>query len=778
METVRYSWRIVRRQLRRMKTHSPLVSHPPHQYRPLCTALLIFVTAYGHAACGSGSGAITNVPHLGGSTYTVTSLNAIGQVAGYSFTPGDTESHAFLFSSGNATDLGSLGGTTSYGYALNDSGQVVGESLLPGDFAPPHAFLFNGTAMVDLGTLGGISSTAVGINNAGQVTGTLRTAGDTDEAFLYSNGTLTSLGHLGGFYSRAAAINQSGNVAGNSLTDFFERHAFLTINGTMIDLGSLGSGYSDAFAVNDANVVVGESYLASGELHGFVYANGTMTDLGTLGGTGSTAYQINSAGQIIGRSTTFNDAETHGFVYSGGTMTDLGTLGGTSTSPSAINNLGQIVGQSDLADGTPQAFLWQNGAMTNLNLLLPPNSGWVLHNARFINDSGRIVGNATYNDEATWFILDLGGNNSAPNAVAQADQTSACNGMVTLDGTQSSDPDGDVLAYEWSENGAVLGTNAMLSVSLATGAHTLTLRVSDPCGESSLATVSVAVGDTTPPTVSCPANVTPSGSNSCEASMPDLRTQVVVSDNCTAANNLIVTQSPAPGTILGAGQYVVTVTATDASGNVGSCSTTITVGDDAPPVIVRMPRPFTLSTGDDCQAKVPDLTRFVRAQDNCTPAKSLLITQSPAAGTLLDQGEHTILLTVTDAAGNSATKGVAVHIKDCLAPKIHSITATPNVLSPANGAPITMQVAVTATDNCDDAPSSKIVSIVCDEHASRGDIRITGNLTAELTATASQRGNGRVYTIIVACKDDSGNTTWERVKVRVPKTSNDHPHRK
>lgn len=757
-----------------MKTHSPLLKTHPHRYPSLCTLLLILAAAQSHAACGNGSVSITNVPHLGGSSYTVSALNALGQVAGYSQLPGDQAEHAFLFGPGGLTDLGTLGGISSYGFALNDSGQVAGDASLPDEFQPPHAFLFDGSSLIDLGTLGGFSSSAVGINNAGQVTGTLQTSGSTTEAFLYENGVMQSLGHLGGFYSWAAAINQSGAVAGRSLTESFDQHAFLYANDTMTDLGSLGGGYSDAFALNDSNVVVGESYLANGDLHGFVFAGGTMSDVGTLGGNYSSARQINNAGQVIGVSTT-TAGQQIGFIYSSGIISALGTLGGDSSTPSAINDLGQVVGQSELPDGGVRAFVWQNGVMTDLNTLLPANSGWVLQNAQFINDSGRIVGTGTYNDQPQWFILDMGGNNNPPTAVAQVDQSGACSGTVTLDGTQSGDPDNDALTYEWSENGLILGTNATLTVSLTSGAHTLTLRVADPCGEVSQDTVAITVGDTTPPTISCPGTVASSGRNGCEASVPDLRSRVTVSDNCTPGNNLIITQSPAPGTILGAGQYPITVTVTDAAGNAASCTTMISVGDDQPPVLVRVPKSVTIGVGNDCQTKVPDFTCDVVARDNCTPSNSLVISQTPAAGTQLEKGEHSVLLTVTDGAGNSTTKSVSLRIKDRTAPKIHSVAATPDVLSPANGNKVKVTIAVTATDNCDDTPTSKIVKILCDEQTSRGDIKITGALTAELVATTSPRGNGRIYTIVIASQDDSGNTAYKWVNVHVPKAKKDHP---
>jgi probable HAF family extracellular repeat protein len=93
-----------------------------------------------------------------------------------------------------------------------------------------------------------------------------------------------------------------------------------------------------------------------------------MPDLGSLGGTGSFANAINNHGQIVGGSQTASGF----FVWEGGgVLTNLKTLGGYTSNRDAINDARQIVGSSKYqhasTEGPRQAFLWQNGKMTDLN---------------------------------------------------------------------------------------------------------------------------------------------------------------------------------------------------------------------------------------------------------------------------------------------------------------------------------------------------------------------------------------------------------------------------
>jgi len=735
----------------------------------------------------SGSGAfaqtisITNLVIPGAASLSVAGLNATGQVAGYFYTAASAQ-RAFLWTDGTSSDLGTLGGGAAVANGLNNFNQVVGYSSTVGD-SEYHAFLGTGQTLFDLGTLGGGISSATAVSDTGHVAGYsfVSLAGLDYHAFVVPpGGAMVDLGTLGGSTSSGLAVNNSGQVIGASdTTGNSALHAFLYSNGSMRDLGTLGGTYSAAFALNELGQVTGESTTAGElEIHAYLCNGTAMQDLGTLGGTYSSGFAINNAGQVIGDSSLAGDVEYHGFILRNGAMQDLGTLGGHFSTVWAINGPGQVVGVSSNANFQSRAFLWQNGTMTDLNTLLPANSGWELTGAFFINDRGQIVGNGFYQGQSSWFLLSVRDReNQPPQADAGPDQTVECNGAATLvhlDGSASSDPDGDALSFAWFEGAAPLGTDARGSVALALGSHGLTLRVTDPHGASADDTVVVTVRDSTPPTVQCPDGKNTPANAEGQALVPDFLADVMASDNCTAASDLVKEQSPAPGSAVGCGAHPVTVTVVDAVGNRAVCTTSLTVVDVTPPV-VRCPEQVTRCVGLDCQAAVPDLSACIAARDNCTPTNELVFRQDPPAGTRVSLGTYEVHVAVTDATGNEAHCAVPLHVVDRTPPSINSLTADLHILSPANHHLVPVTLTAVTTDNCDPHPVCRIVSVTSSEPVTgpgdntAPDWNITGDLTVELRAEVTSQDLPRVYTIKVDCTDLSGNRSCGSVTVTVPK---------
>lgn len=301
-------------------------------------------------------------------------------------------------------DLGTLGGDLSSANDINNNGQIVGGAR--DAFGDQHAFLWENGEIVDLGTLGGTASIAWGINDIGQVSGWSSDIDGAIRASLWENGVITDLGTLGGPNSSAYHINETSVIVGRSDTITGTQHAFKFENDIMTDLGTLGTDQlSEAWGINDSGIIVG--YSLGDHSHAYRYENGVMIDLGTLGGTSSRAFGINNSGKIVGLAS-IDDENQHAFLWESGIMTDLGTLGGDySTSTAyAINDTDQIVGRSYIPGvGDDRAVMWENGAIIDINTLLPPDSGWVLGMAMGINDQGDIVGSGQINGETHAFLL-------------------------------------------------------------------------------------------------------------------------------------------------------------------------------------------------------------------------------------------------------------------------------------------------------------------------------------------------------------------------------------
>jgi gliding motility-associated-like protein len=174
------------------------------------------------------------------------------------------------------------------------------------------------------------------------------------------------------------------------------------------------------------------------------------------------------------------------------------------------------------------------------------------------------------------------------------------------------------------------------------GTTTVTYTAIDTKANKTTCSFKVTVGDTTPPVFTgCPANVAVT-TNTCNATAT--WTPPVASDKCTS----LVTTDRLPGSVFPAGVTTVTYTAKDQNGNVSKCSFTVTVIDNAPPVITGCPSNINLET-NGCAATAswtpPGVT------DNCGVA----VVSSHKPGDAFPLGTTAVTYTATDASGTPST---------------------------------------------------------------------------------------------------------------------------
>jgi hypothetical protein len=165
-----------------------------------------------------------------------------------------------------------------------------------------------------------------------------------------------------------------------------------------------------------------------------------------------------------------------------------------------------------------------------------------------------------------------------PTADAGGDQTVECSSPtgtpVTLDGSGSSDPEGDPLVFTWTApfaEGSGTATGVSPTVTLPLGTHEIMLTVFDGKHGSNSDTVIITAEDTLPPVMSCPDSLHLFGANCLGfASVP--LDPAFAEDVCGS-----VTLEASPPTVPCGLAETVTITATNGSGNVAQCSIPVTV---------------------------------------------------------------------------------------------------------------------------------------------------------------------------------------------------------
>ena len=250
---------------------------------------------------------------------------------------------------------------------------------------------------------------------------------------------------------------------------------------------------------------------------------------------------------------------------------------------------------------------------------------------------------------------------------------------------------------------------------------TRTWTATDDCGNTASCDQQISINDTTPPTISCPANVTVECD---ESTNPSNTGTASATDDCSGAS-VTYSDSATPGTCTGERTITRTWTATDGCGNTSSCTQTIQVVDTTPPTIT-CPPDVTI----DCDSG--GNTGTATASDNCSSV-SVTYVDDPSSGNCPETFKRTWI--ATDACGNQSSCTQEISIDDDTPP---TITCPPNVtvecdesVNPSNTG------SATASDDCSSVSVTYSDSVVPGTCANEGIITRTWTATDACGNSAS-----------------------------------------
>ncbi|OWY24109.1 hypothetical protein C7N43_23650, partial [Sphingobacteriales bacterium UPWRP_1] len=263
-----------------------------------------------------------------------------------------------------------------------------------------------------------------------------------------------------------------------------------------------------------------------------------------------------------------------------------------------------------------------------------------------------------------------------------------CSGFSN--GSISISASGGVPPYSYSIDDGPGGSQTSIVPSfsnLPQGTYTVSAIDANGC----VCTKVLVIEDNIPPVALCkPATVSLGASGTGTASVLSVNNNST--DNC-GIMSLTLSQSLFNCSEVGVNTETLTVT--DTNGNTATCAALITVQDNIAPV--AMCQPATVQLGASGTATVTAAQINNGSTDNCGIG---VLTVSPSTFTCANTGVNTVVLTVTDVNGKTASCSASVTVQDNVAPVATCKNATVFLNAAGTATVTTAQVNNGTADNC------------------------------------------------------------------------------